>query len=75
MAKHAKLTRIALEAGTLSWHHKENLDDIIFFEGWSVTVTTGQSDVHNAEYNKGIFLPLKLLIQVYARNKDTSDIT
>lgn len=25
MAKHPKLTRISLEVGTLSWHHKDNL--------------------------------------------------
>lgn len=47
MAKYPKLTRISLEAGTLSWHHKDNLDALVFFEKWRGTVTMGQRDVYN----------------------------
>lgn len=47
VAKYPKITRIALEVGTLSWHHKEDLNAIAFFEGQSGTDTKGQRDVYN----------------------------
>jgi len=47
MAKHAKLTRIVLEVGTLCWHHKEHLNTMVFSEGQRGTVTMGQRDTHD----------------------------
>lgn len=47
MAKHPKLASIALEAGTLLWNHKENLDATVLFEEQTGTVTIGQKDVCN----------------------------